>query len=71
MSEKDKKKLKLLLEHWIEHNSDHGKEYMDWADKAKGFGEKQVHDSILEAVQSINKANESLLRALKLYSKQG
>jgi hypothetical protein len=44
---------------------------MDWADKAKDFGEQEVHDSILEAVRSINKANESLIRALKLYSKQG
>ena len=27
-------KLQILLDYWIEHNSEHEKEFRDWADKA-------------------------------------
>jgi len=26
-------KLRILLDYWIEHNSEHEKEFRDWADK--------------------------------------
>jgi len=62
--EDERRKLKILLDHWIEHNKEHGEEFSQWAEKAKGFGEAKVHDDILEAVQQMSKANESLLKAL-------
>jgi hypothetical protein len=64
MVEDERTKLKILLDHWIEHNKEHGEEFSQWAEKAKGFGEAKVHDDILEATQQMNRANEFLLKAL-------
>ncbi|MBT4512290.1 MAG: hypothetical protein HOC20_08800 [Chloroflexi bacterium] len=61
----DREKLKHLMEHWIEHNREHADEFRQWADKANGFGESAVHDDIMEAVEHLNKANESLNKASK------
>ena len=57
-------KLKILLRHWIEHNEEHSEEFREWAEKAKGFGEDEVRDNILEAVEQLKAANEFLDRAL-------
>ncbi len=61
----DREKLRHLMEHWIEHNREHADEFHQWANKAKGFGESAVHDDIMEAVAHLNKASESLNRALQ------
>ena len=61
----DREKLQHLLEHWIEHNDEHGQEFREWADKAREFGEAEVHDDILQAVEQLKKASESLGRASK------
>jgi len=58
-------KLKILLNHWIEHNREHAQEFREWAEKAKSFGQSTVHDDIMQASQQMNKANEFLLKALE------
>lgn len=63
MNEADKGKLKVLLTHWIEHNSEHAQEFTKWADKAKGLKSPAVNVDIMKAVQHINQANEFLLKA--------
>ena len=65
MAQDERRKLEILLDHWIEHNSEHAEEFGEWAEKAKGFGKAIVHDEILESVRQLNKANESLRRALE------
>ena len=65
MSEAEKEKLKILLNHWIEHNRQHAQEFREWAEKAKSFGQAEVHDDMMRAVQQMNKANEFLLSALE------
>ena len=65
MHQAEREKLRILLNHWVEHNKDHSQEFKEWAEKAKGFGEAQVHDYILEAAGQMDKANESLLKALE------
>jgi uncharacterized coiled-coil DUF342 family protein len=59
----DREKLQHLLEHWIEHNDEHGQEFREWADRAREFGEAEVHDDILRAVEQLKNASESLGRA--------
>ncbi len=59
----DRDKLKHLIGHWIEHNREHADEFQQWADKAKGFGESEVHDDIMEAVEQLKKVNASLNKA--------
>ena len=61
----EREKLRILLNHWVEHNREHGEEFRNWADKAKAFGEAMVHDDMLEAVRQMDKVNEFLLRALE------
>ena len=41
-------KLEVLLDYWIEHNSEHEREFRDWADKAAS--------SYAEAAQQLRKA---------------
>ena len=59
----DKEKLGHLLLHWIEHNEEHANEFLEWANKAKEFGESPVHDDIVEATNQLEKANEFLRSA--------
>lgn len=65
MSNTEREKIKILLNHWIEHNKEHSQEFREWAEKAKGLGEAETCDDILEAAQDMDKANEPLLRALR------
>ena len=58
-------KLKAMLNYWIEHNKEHSQEFREWAGKAKAFGEAEAGEEILAATQEIDKANESLSRALR------
>lgn len=60
----EREKLKMLLEHWIEHNQEHSEEFREWAGKAKDAGQAAVHDGILEAARQLDKANDSLRKAL-------
>jgi nickel/cobalt exporter len=65
MARDDMAKLEVLLDHWIEHNREHAEEFTEWAEKAKGLGQEAVHEEMTQAVKQMNRANESLLAALK------
>jgi rubrerythrin len=43
-----REKLRILLDHWIEHNGEHEKELRNWADK--------VTSSSVEVAQQLQKA---------------
>ena len=57
-------RLKVLLDYWIEHNEEHGEEFREWAEKARGFGAVAIHDNLLGAYEAIGKANALLVKAL-------
>ena len=65
MAKSDMKKLEVLLQHWVEHNREHSGEFREWAEKAGALGHTEVRDEILRAVEQMDKANASLLRALE------
>jgi nickel/cobalt exporter len=71
MSNAEREKFKILLNHWIKHNREHSQEFREWAKKAKGFGEAEACDDILQAAQEIDKANDALLRALRRLEGKG
>jgi len=71
MRNAEREKIKILLNHWIEHNKEHSQEFRERAEKAKGLGEVEVCDDILEAAQELDKANEALLRALRTLEGKG
>ncbi len=38
----DIKKLAHLIEHWMEHNEEHARNYRDWAGKARDGGRAEL-----------------------------
>jgi hypothetical protein len=60
-----KKKLSVVIEHWVEHNESHIGEYKRWAQTAGELGLDSVKAEIEEAMGKISQSNEHLDRALK------
>ena len=61
----EKKKLSVIIDHWIEHNESHIVEYKKWAQKAKELGLSSVTSDIEEAIENLFQCNHSLQKALK------
>lgn len=57
-------KLRVLLPHWIEHNSGHESECVKWADVARSEGLEKVADCIDAAVKTMKEVNKHLEEAL-------
>jgi hypothetical protein len=57
-------KLKILLEHWIEHNVEHSKSFRSWAEKARQFKLTEVASDMLSAAREMDKSSEYLKAAL-------
>lgn len=60
-----KKKLSVVIEHWVEHNESHMGEYKRWAQTAGELGLDSVKAEIEEAMEKISQSNEHLEKALK------
>ena len=60
-----KKKLSVVIEHWIEHNESHRGEYKKWAQTAGELGLDPVKTEIEEAMGKISQSNQHLATALK------
>ena len=69
MDKSETDKLRILLNHWIEHNKEHGEEFREWAEKAQALGEATVREDMLGAAQYMDKASESLMKALEELNK--
>jgi hypothetical protein len=61
-----KKKLSVVIEHWIEHNESHMGEYKKWAQRAGEMELDLVKAEIEEAMEKISQANEHLEKAKKV-----
>jgi hypothetical protein len=61
-----KKKLSVVIEHWVEHNESHMDEYKKWAQTAGELGLDSVKAEIEEAMEKISQSNEHLAKALKI-----
>ena len=64
----DRKKLLVVIEHWIEHNEAHMGEYKKWAHTAGELGLDLVKAEIEEAMEKITQSNKHLEKALKATS---
>jgi len=62
---KDLDKLRVILPHWIEHNSGHGKEYAHWARLMASSGEVELAGLLDKAAASIVEADAVLNEALR------
>jgi len=63
-----KKKLSVVIEHWIEHNESHMGEYKKWAQTAGELGLDLVKREIEEAVGKLSQSNKRLEKALEVIS---
>jgi rubrerythrin len=55
-------KLRVLLDYWIEHNSEHEQEFRDWADKV-GSSSTEVAQQLREAAAKMAAASGELMKA--------
>jgi len=62
---KELEKLRVLLPHWMEHNSGHEEECKKWVEAAKNEGLDTIAEHIEAAVKSMREVNEHLKKALK------
>ena len=60
----DAEKLKILLDHWIEHNTAHKEEFERWAQRARGAGLEAVFREIEAAAEKLEEANAHLRKAI-------
>ena len=60
-----KKKLSVVIEHWIEHNESHMGEYKKWAQTAGELGLDLVKAEIEEAAGKLSQSNQHLEKVLK------
>ena len=63
-----KKKLSVVIEHWIEHNEAHMGEYKKWAQTAGELGLDLVKAEIEEAMGKLTQSSHHLENALKAVS---
>jgi len=61
----ERKKLSIIIEHWIEHNESHMGEYQKWAERAGELGLDLVKAEIEEAIGELSQSNRHLAKALK------
>ena len=60
-------KLRTLLDYWIEHNSEHEKEFREWADKVDSLS-YEVAQQLLEAATEMVAVSNELMKAKQALS---
>ena len=58
-------KLRVLLPHWMEHNSGHETECSKWSEIAREEGKEKVAECIDAAVKAMKDVNDLLGKALE------
>jgi hypothetical protein len=61
----DLAKIRALLPHWIEHNSEHAAEFRQWAERVRAAGAEEAAEEIALAAKELGWVNEALISALK------
>jgi rubrerythrin len=63
-----REKLRILLDYWIEHNSEHEQEFRDWADKV-GSLSNEVAKQLQAAATKMAAVSNELTKAKQSLSK--
>ena len=61
MDSDDMAKLKTLLGYWIEHNREHGEEFLEWAEKEAVPSD--ISEDLRLAAEEMDKASQLLVKA--------
>ena len=62
-------RLHILLDYWIEHNSEHEKEFRDWADKAESLS-NEVAQQLQKAATKMVAVGNDLMKAREALTKE-
>ena len=65
----DLEKLKKLLTHWAEHNEEHAKTYLEWAEKAGESGDKEIYNILKEIAENTKRLDGLFEKAKKIVGK--
>ncbi|PKO22356.1 MAG: hypothetical protein CVU38_09885 [Chloroflexi bacterium HGW-Chloroflexi-1] len=65
MSMTDIEKLRVLLPHWLEHNTAHADDYRAWIERARAAGEPHVVKHLAAAIEKLEGVNRDLEAALE------
>jgi hypothetical protein len=57
-------KLRVLLPHWIEHNSEHAAEFREWAERARQAEHGDAAWDVRVAAENLEAANDALEASL-------
>lgn len=60
------KKLKILFNHWIEHNNEHTEEYKNWAKKSMALGNEEVSKTLEMLYYETEKLNRLIEKAIEI-----
>lgn len=62
----DLRKLKILLDHWIEHNASHAQNYLDWAHKVGLIQKEAAAQELRSAAELTEQISLHFRRAREL-----
>lgn len=60
----DVEKLRALLPHWIEHNTEHANEFYVWIERIQAADQTHVADHLEAAAEKLEQVNRELQTAL-------
>ena len=60
----DLDKLRVMLPHWIEHNSGHGREFAQWSQLLTSCGQDEIAELLKKAEASLKETDAALKEAL-------
>ncbi len=63
------KKLPTLLNHWIQHNSDHAASYLQWAEKTEAAGMAELAAMLRDIADRTIAMNDRFEKTMELLSK--
>jgi thioredoxin-like negative regulator of GroEL len=61
----EKEKLQKLLEHWIKHNEEHARTYLEWAEKIESKNLEEIAELLKKASEATVNINELFEKAIK------
>jgi hypothetical protein len=70
----DLDRVRVLVPHWIEHNSEHAQEFRDWATRVRDLAAglavaDEAADAMVQAAEAMEQSNLRLAEALRLVGK--
>lgn len=64
-------RLKMLIEHWLEHNREHAQTYKEWAEKAAAMGRKDIAIVLDNLSLETGRLENLFMEALSLVKDKG